>query len=271
MKAFFESSAQVDGKPQVAIYNARWEDVWPTLGLSPKDVALCWADPPYGVKERTDRMSKGRGMSQGAISRTPLQGGVAYSRDWKPVHGDRQPFSPAPLLMFERVVLWGGNHYANALPPSPSWLVWDKRDGSASNDNADAELAWTTMDTRRPNAGGATDRESRPGGPVRVFRHLWNGVCTASEAGNVRLHPTQKPVALSEWAFAMGCLKPGDLVFAPYLGSGPEVRAALNLGLRIIGCEVDADYCRTVVDHRVALAAPRRGQEGQRLLFGDAS
>lgn len=228
MTPFYES-------PSVTIYNARWEDVWPTLGLAPKDVALCWADPPYGIRINT---------RHGGV-----RNGVA-GREWRPVAGDSAPFNPGPLLVFPRLVAWGANHYASRLPDSAAWWLWDKRVGDVEGlDQADGESAWTSL-----------------GGVLRIFRHLWSGVCTASEVGMQRLHPTQKPVALCEWGFERAGLKPGDLVFSPYLGSGPEVRAALNMGLRIIGCEVDAEYCQTVVDHRVALAAPKRGQEGQALL-----
>lgn len=238
MTPFYESQS-------VTIFNARWEDVWPTLGLYPKDVALCWADPPYGV--RAVEVRSGQRNKDAAKYRS------ADRREWAIIEGDGGPFDPAPLLMFPRLVTWGANHYASRLPDSPSWWIWHKRPGMADGvDFADGETAWTNL-----------------GGQLRVFSHLWMGVTTASEAGRDRIHPTQKPVVLCEWGFERAGLKPGDLVFAPYLGSGPEVRAALNMGLRIIGCEVDADYCRTVVEHRVALAAPRRGQEGQSLLpFG---
>lgn len=237
MKPFYES-------PSVTIYNARWEDVWPTLGIAPKDVALCWADPPYGVQAVEVR--------SGQRTKTAAKYLGANRREWKPIVDDAAPFDPTALLTFQRLVAWGGNHYADRLPPVSSWWVWHKRPGMADGvDFADGEVAWTNL-----------------GGQLRVFAHMWMGVTMESERANggVRLHPTQKPVALCEWGFERAGLKPGDLVFSPYLGSGPEVRAALNMGLRIIGCEVDAQYCQTVVDHRVALAAPKRGQEGQALL-----
>lgn len=235
MTPFYES-------PSVTIYNARWEDVWPTLGLAPKDVALCWADPPYGVSAVQKRHGR-RAGDESANRGTRV-------REWRPIVGDAAPFDPRSLLVFQRLIAWGGNHYADRLPAVPSWWVWHKRPGMADGvDFADGEAAWTNL-----------------GGQLRVFAHAWMGVCTETEAGRERLHPTQKPVALCEWGFERAGLKPGDLVFSPYLGSGPEVRAALNMGLRIIGCEVDAAYCQTVVDHRVALAAPKRGQEGQALL-----
>lgn len=246
MQPFYESPQQVDGKPQVTIFNARWEDVWSTLGLAPKDVALCWADPPYGMMEETMRHASGRGM------KTPSG---RKAKDWRPVHGDSVPHDPRPLLCAlasRPCVIWGGNHFADDLPRSASWWVWDKTGGGQKvDDNSDCELAWTNIRSA-----------------ARLFHFLWKGVCQEVKEGDNgrRLHPTMKPVALAEWGFERAGLKPGQLVFAPYLGSGPEVRAALNMGLRIIGCEVDADYCRTVLEHRVALAAPKRGQEGQALL-----
>jgi site-specific DNA-methyltransferase (adenine-specific) len=152
-----------------------------------------------------------------------------------PVVGDTQPFDPAPLLRFPRVVLFGANHYADRLPPSPTWLVWDKRDGVASDDNADCELAWTNL-----------------GGPARLYRHLWRGLCRASEQGQRHLHPTQKPVALMAWIIA-NWTKPGDLILDPYMGSGPVLRAAKDLGRRAIGIEIEERYCE--------IAARRLGQE----------
>lgn len=218
----------------ITIFCGRWEDVWPTLGLKPSDVALCWADPPYGVAERTDRLSKGRSNATASL-------------DFAPIAGDDEPFTPAPLLQFPRAVLWGANHYASRLPDSASWWTWDKREGGTSDDNADCELAWTNLK-----------------GPARLFSFLWRGMIKAGERESRRIHPTQKPVALCEWGFKRAGLKKGDLVFSPYLGSGPEVRAALNMGLRLIGCELVESYCDAVVKHRTGLA---RYVEGQAPLF----
>ena len=220
----------------VTIFCGRWEEVWPTLGLKPSDVALCWADPPYGVNERTDRKSKGRSNACEAY-------------DFPAVAGDDRPFDPAALLVFPRLVTWGANHYANRMPVSAAWWWWDKREGITPNDNADGELAWTNL-----------------GGPARQFSFMWSGMVKAGEhnAMDRRIHPTQKPVALCEWGFKRAGLKRGDLVFSPYLGSGPEVRAALNMGLRLIGCELVESYCDAVVKHRTGLA---RHVEGQVPLF----
>lgn len=202
----------------ISIYHARWEDVLASLGLKHEEVALLWADPPYGIDVNTKR-------------RAPRTGGVR-GRDWAPVAGDDRPFDPAPLLAFPRIALWGANHYASRLPDSDAWWLWDKRDGvTPERDQADAEMAWT----RGVDAG------------VRIFRHVWDGFIRASEMGPA-LHPTQKPVALATWGFQRAKLKPGDLVFSPYMGSGPEARAALDMGLRFIGREIVEEYCRAAVN-----------------------
>jgi site-specific DNA-methyltransferase (adenine-specific) len=211
-----------DSNGQIVIFNARWEDVWAHLAaqssLKHEDVALLWADPPYGVDEETERLSKGRSNATASL-------------DWARVAGDAAPFDPRPLLQFPRAALWGANHYAQHLPASPSWWWWDKRDGGTPDDNADGELAWTNL-----------------GGPARQFSHLWRGMIKASEREDRRVHPTQKPVALATWGFQRATLKPGNLVFSPYMGSGPEARAALDMGLRFIGCEIVEEYCKAAVN-----------------------
>lgn len=208
MKPYFEQGG-------VRIYLGRWEEVWPTLGLKHKDVDLLWGDPPYGIDYHTSD-SRSRATA---------------SYNWAPIVGDDRPFDPAPLLVFPRAVLWGANHYGSRLPDSPSWWCWDKRDGVLENDNSDAELAWTNL-----------------GGPLRTCHHTWAGMIKASERETRRVHPTQKPVALATWGFQRAKLKPGNLVFSPYMGSGPEARAAMDMGLRFIGCELVEQYCEAAAN-----------------------
>jgi adenine-specific DNA-methyltransferase len=38
-----------------------------------------------------------------------------------------------------------------------------------------------------------------------------------------------------------------DLIFDPYMGSGPVAQACAELGRRYIGCEIVEDYCRAAV------------------------
>jgi hypothetical protein len=222
----------------VVVYRARWEDVVAAGCVPVRDVALVHADPPYGIALKTT--SRGRVRYEPGLRNTPKK------PSWAPVVGDERPYDPAELLAIGRPsVLWGGNHYADKLPASGSWIFWDKRADQPEIDNADGELAWTNL----------------PGSAVRRFVYLWRGLTRAGEGmGGVggskpHLHPTQKPIALSTFVFGRARLKPGALVFVPYLGSGPDLPAARAMGLRVIGCEVVEDYCRTAVARLGAVTA----------------
>jgi DNA modification methylase len=127
-------------------------------------------------------------------------------------------------------IIWGANHFSDILPRSSCWLVWDKDN---TGDYADCELAWTSF----PRA-------------VRRFRWRWNGMLQQDMANKeYREHPTQKPVPLMRW-----CLSFADgVILDPYLGSGPSLRAAKDLGRRAIGIEIEERYCE--------IAARRLDQE----------
>lgn len=205
---------------QITIYCADCRDVLPTI--SPGSVGLVLTDPPYGIDLDTANFSR---------KRTAL----AAANDYPPVYGDDEPYDPSPVLRFSRVILFGANWYASRLPVSGSWLVWDKTAGLRSdrpigfNDNADAELIWTNL-----------------GGPVRVLKHQWIGLMKATERGQRRLHPTQKPVALVRWMIEH-YTQAGDIVLDPYMGSGPTIKAAAESGRRAIGIEKSEAYCEVVV------------------------
>lgn len=218
----------------ITVYCARWEDVH-AAGLVPVgDVKLVHADPPYGVNERTERAAAGR-FSHGKPKPTGGLRSGGRGRDFPRVVGDDRPFDPAPLLALDRpLVLWGANHYSDRVPGSPSWILWDKREEQTPDDNADGELAWTNL-----------------GGPLRIFRHWWRGALRKTEKEDRHLHPTQKPVALSAWVFQRAKLRAGDLVFVPYLGSGPDLAAAVAMGLRVIACDVESWCCKTAVSARL--------------------
>jgi site-specific DNA-methyltransferase (adenine-specific) len=243
----------------VRIYHARWEDVLAAGAFDPREVKLIHADPPYGVKERTDRASKGRVGSLARHSATVKNGkrvsAVGMPHDFPAVAGDETPFDPAPLLSMELpLVLWGANHYAGRVPGGPSWILWDKREDQTPDDNADGELAWTNL-----------------GGPLRIFRHWWRGALRKTEKEHVHMHPTQKPEALSAWVFQRARLKRGDLVLVPYMGSGPDLRPAMAMGLRVVACELEELYCRTAVNARLHAVAKQEAPDAIGPLFGGAS
>lgn len=197
---------------------------------------LVFADPPYGMKvvrggKNGGDKPFGTNGGGGAVRNRP--GKTVSATTYRPIIGDETTntataaYSLAASLFPGAVqVWWGGNFYADHLPATPCWLVWDKE---TTGDFADAELAWTNQTT-----------------PIRLFRHLWNGLCRDSEKGERRVHPTQKPVALAEWVFE----KYGDgvdLLFDPFLGSGMSLIAAEKTGRRCFGLELSPEYVDVVI------------------------
>jgi site-specific DNA-methyltransferase (adenine-specific) len=144
--------------------------VMPTLGRFDAVVT----DPPYGIEFS-------RGAGGGGFGRK-----VHYhsTPDTLPIiKGDDRPFDPEPILALGvPTIMWGANHYADKLPTSARWLIWDKRRGTAVNDFADCEMAWTNLP-----------------GPARVLPHMWNGGLRDSEQGIPRVHKTQKAIVVMEW------------------------------------------------------------------------
>jgi site-specific DNA-methyltransferase (adenine-specific) len=57
----------------------------------------------------------------------------------------------------------------------------------------------------------------------------------------IRLHPTQKPVALYDWIFK-NYASPNDKILDTHLGSGSSRIAAHKAKLDFVGCELDKEY-----------------------------
>ena len=208
----------------VTIYCGDCREILPVLRQQGTDIDVIIADPPYGINTDTDYSSR-------CTFSAPTK--------YRPIIGDNEPFDPTFLLEYHKLCLWGANYYADKLPASGKWIIWDKRVGSASCDNADCEMAWT-----RGSKGNLT----------RIFSHLWRGAIRDSEKG-IHYHPAQKPVALMEFCIVQ--FEVNGIICDPFMGSGSTLRAAKNLGYKAVGIELDEEYCHT--------AATRMSQE---VLFG---
>ena len=61
-------------------------------------------------------------------------------------------------------------------------------------------------------------------------------------AGQQRIHPTQKPIALMKWTIKQADLQPGEIILDPYMGAGSTGIAAVSAGHPFIGIEIDEGY-----------------------------
>jgi hypothetical protein len=163
---------------------------------------------------------------------------ISRAKAYPMIAGDDRAFDPTPLLgSGDVVVIWGANHFAHLLPPSAAWICWDKTLDLGSTDFSDGELAWVSK-----------------GGRLAIFRMLWRGLVRAGkeEDGPVRVHPTQKPIALYRWIIEEKT-EPGALVYDAYGGSGPTVLACEKLGRRARVMELAPAYCDVIVARWQAL------------------
>ncbi|KKL89999.1 hypothetical protein LCGC14_1909080 [marine sediment metagenome] len=211
MKPYYE-----DG--YVTIYHGDCQD----MDLPPVDLVL--TDPPWGIRTVVDAKRFTR-----AASNWWRQVDTSTVRTHKAITGDDELFDPAPFIQ-QPAILWGGHCFANQLPPSPGWLIWDKRLGAEQVAEkgwplGEAELAWT-------NIIGAT----------RVFRNLWSGLLRSEEKGE-HYHPTQKPVRLMAWCIQQASKFNPQLILDPFLGSGTTAVAAKTLNRKCIGVEIEERYC----------------------------
>ncbi len=193
------------------LYHGDCLEILPTLDK----VDAVVTDPPYGYGYRPNRHG----------SRNSL----TFERNFGPedlLAGDTgdMDFDPSPFLdKFDcHHIWWGGNCYANKLPNFKSWLVWFKADGNTRIDQGHAELAWTNL-----------------GCAIRGINHRWFGMVKDSERGRMPQHPTQKPLAVMEWAVSFTT---GETVLDPYMGSGTTGVACANLGRKFIGIEIERKY-----------------------------
>lgn len=171
---------------------------------------MVFTDPPYGID-----VTKGR-----------LEG-LGY----RPVANDHSTDAAKGAIQISLAlgcvcVFWGGNYFTDCLPPSKSWIVWSKKTSIPAM--SDAELAWTNFDCY-----------------VKEFEHRWDGPRKASEKGEKRCHPTQKPVALAEWTFK----KFGNpkAVLDLFGGSGSTLIACEKTDRQCFMMELDPHYCDVIV------------------------
>lgn len=184
-----------------------------------KHFDLAVVDPPYGIGVESWDFTK---PNRPELSKRIRNGYQKHkSKGW-----DENKPSPQYWLELMRVsknqIVWGANYFTDFLPQSRGWFYWNKgNDYSASNNFSHGELGWTSFDMRLLSFTISPKSET-------------NGC-------KLRIHPTQKPVALYSWIFK-NYAKPGQLILDTHLGSGSSRIAADKAGLNFVGCELDADY-----------------------------
>lgn len=180
--------------------------------LPDKCVDLVLTDPPYGI-DYGGQLIKGEEYK----TQTNKHGWRNFGNgDWDKERPSAEIFREM-LRVSKNQIIWGGNYFADLLPASQGWFVWNKMQRNFSL--ADGELAWTSFDKA-----------------LRIFDYSRG---QALQDG--KIHPTQKPLKLIEWCLLKGS-KENDLVLDCFSGSGTTAVACHNLGRRFICIEKDPEY-----------------------------
>lgn len=167
----------------ITIYNCDCREIQSSLA----GITAVITDPPYGMAYH-GRIQRGRNSTgkRGDKSRHFAQ----------TIHGDREPFDPAPWLIYSTVLFWGYQHFADRLPCG-SVLVWLKRyDSGFGSFMSDADLAWL-----------------KGGCGVYCKRDI-----SLKGESSAQSHPTQKPLGIMRWCFERAKVGKNDVILDPFMG-----------------------------------------------------
>lgn len=206
---------------------------------------LLSADPVYGINGNSHRKNKSRGK-------------LARSKDYHPALWDQKmpddKYFAEAFRVSHHQFIFGGNYYPQlGLPfktPRRSeidqflkdhpfgWIAWDKCNGTTGFN--DYELIWTSFNHM----------------PSFVYKFMWNGFMQGMsvEKGHlqqplkkyneVRIHPTQKPVAIYKFLFKAfkDWAAIGGGILDTNGGSMSSALAANEMGFNMVVCEIDETY-----------------------------
>jgi site-specific DNA-methyltransferase (adenine-specific)/modification methylase len=183
-------------------------------------VDLLLTDPPYGVKR-----DKGFSGADGFYGKGKAIKRREYDDQWDECRPEKETLL-ALVARAEIAILFGGNFFADMLPVSTHWIVWDKHQTLPTF--GDCELAWTSV-----------SRKS-----VVKYDVEFNGLIGREKE---RFHPTQKPVKL----FAQiidDYTDVGAVILDPYGGSGTTLIASEQSGRIARMIDREPKYIATMLE-----------------------
>jgi len=172
---------------------------------------LAIVDPPYGI----------------GVTKNKRLNNIS-NKDWDNEIPKKEYFNELKRVSKQQII-WGGNYFIEHLSNTRCFINWDKL--NHSDTYADCEMAWTSFDKN-----------------AKIFKYMWDGnrygfIGAIKGVGkkSIRMHPTQKPIALYEWLL-MNYAKEGDKILDTHLGSGSIAIACHNLKYDLTACELDKEY-----------------------------
>jgi len=225
-------------------------EVMPTLAAGSVVIVLC--DLPYGITSNARdsviplpalwaayaRVCRGRIVlccAQPFTSALVMSNITAFRYTWTWVKTRPTGFQNAkkmPMRITEDIAIFGAGAY------NPQGLLRIhkvcKNSKSAGGGNVRDDIALSANRGSLRTAGAAYVQE--------FTNYPWNILeCGLDEATKIKIHPTQKPVALMEYLIKT-YTDPGDTVLDNCMGGGTTGVACVNTGRSFIGIEKDPTY-----------------------------
>ena len=167
---------------------------------------LAIVDPPYGININNN-MGRRKGDKHSGHKKVKWDNEIP-----------NQKYFNELFRVSKNQIIWGGNYFP--LPLKGSWLFWDKLMPEEMSFSM-GELAWMTF-----------------GNTLRKITLKHHGFINGD---NIKIHPTQKPVALYKWILDKYA-KQGDKILDTHLGSGSIAIACHDYGFDLTACELDKEY-----------------------------
>jgi len=199
----------------VTIYHGDCRDF---KSLHEADVLV--TDPPYGVDLGSHGAAK-----DGRRHLLVKNGYASYEDTYENYLTSVVPVVSRFISDTRRAAVWVGPHYQE-LPKADAI-------GGIFNPAASGRNRWgfktflpVFLYGVRPNAGDGCF-------PTSIM-----STALAERSG----HPTPKPLSWMRWLVGLVSL-PGETLIDPFMGSGPTLRAAKDMGRKAVGIEIEERYC----------------------------
>jgi len=191
-----------------------------------KEIPLCIVDPPYGIGVNKGGVAlAGNGNFKGGNFKVPARFYAGGEWDNAP---DKKYFDEL-FRISKNQIIYGGNYFIEHLKNTSCFIVWDKDNGKSFQ--ADCEIAWASFNSS-----------------IRIFKYRWWGLLQENmKEKDIRIHPTQKPVALYRWLI-QNYAKAGDKIIDTHSGSGSLACACHLEKFDFLAIEKDADYHKSSVE-----------------------
>ena len=192
------------------LYLADCMDIMRDMPDKAFDLAI--VDPPYGIGADVTQNDLGgkKGFTKNAGTYKKY-----HQTNWDNETPNDEYFNELKRVSKNQII-WGGNYFHNL--HLEGVIVWYKK---GSGNFKEGEFAKTSINT------------------FKVFGY--SRADAYINCGDVKIHPTQKPVALYKWILSHYA-KPGDTILDTHGGSGSSVIACLDMGYSITWIEKDEDY-----------------------------